>query len=295
MKMSNLLVLLAVLCLFGACKRSDSLSKSDYSPSTADVAADMDMATDSVSETAGQKLVKTAEMRFKVKNVQETGEKIGDLTRNYKGIVMHHNMQSSIVREEDMRTSNIDSLKHIAAYTSTSTITVKIPSQNLEQFLNEVSHLGVYVNVRRMDIEDKTLDYLSTRLKHENRVAIDSKQDKWKPTIKEADAMLKIKDDMVDEKISNARIDESVNYSVVDLSLYQTNTVMQEIVANDNTSVYQLPVMSRFWIAVIDGWEIFAAFIIGLVHLWVFILAGCLGWMAYRTYKRKNATVASVA
>ncbi|MDT3402808.1 DUF4349 domain-containing protein [Mucilaginibacter terrae] len=287
MKMSNLLVLLAVLCLFAACKGSGSSSASDYSTSSAD-SASVDAV---ITDTIGKKLVKTGEMRFKVKDVQQAGEKIGDLARNYKGFVVHHNMQSSILHDEDMRTNHIDSLKHVSAYTSTADITVKVPSQNLEQFLKEVSHLGIYVNVRRMDIEDKTLDYLSTRLKRENRAEIDSKQDKWKPTIKEADAMLKLKDDMVDQKISNTFLDESVKYSIVVLNLYQSNTVVREMVANDNTSAYQLPLLSRFWIAVTDGWEMFAVFIIGLVNLWVFILAGCGAWVGYRMYKRKNSTI----
>src|ERR1700744_1731115 len=47
------------------------------------------------------KLVKTADMHFKVKNVQRTCEDISILTNTYHGLVMHHTMQSSVERSYD--------------------------------------------------------------------------------------------------------------------------------------------------------------------------------------------------
>ncbi|MVN90348.1 DUF4349 domain-containing protein [Mucilaginibacter aquatilis] len=296
MKMSNLLVLLAVLCLFGACKGGmDKSSSSDQSSASADTISDNSETLISSNEQAGRKIVKTAQMRFKVSNVQASGEKVGTIARTHGGMITHYNMESTVTNDEDMRTNDIDSLKHIAAFTLTADITVQVPPQNLESFLNDVSRLGVYINVRKMDIEDKTLDYLSNQLKHQNRMIIDHKQDKWKPTVKETDAMLKLKDDMADEKVANARIDNSIKYSVVELSLYQSNTISQEIIANNNTGAYQLPIVNRLWLAITDGWELFASLFIGLMHLWVFVVLGIGGLLVYRAYKRKPTLSANAA
>ncbi|WP_295767789.1 DUF4349 domain-containing protein [uncultured Mucilaginibacter sp.] len=294
--MSNLFVLLAALCLFGACKggmhRSSSVNESSAS---ADTSSDNTQTLISSNEQAGKKVVKTAQMRFKVRNVQTSGEKVGTIARTHGGMITHYDMESTVINDEDMRTNNIDSLKHIAAFTSTADITVQVPPQNLESFLNDVSRLGVYINVRKMDIEDKTLDYLSNQLKRQNRMTIDHKQEKWKPTVKETDAMLRLKDDMVDERIANARIDDLSKYSVVELSLYQSNTISQEIIANNNTGAYQLPIVNRLWLAVTDGWELFASLFIGLMHLWVFVVLGIGGLLVFRSYKRKPTLSANAA
>jgi hypothetical protein len=282
MKMSALLVLLAALCLLGACSKGRSANE------TMDKVEEVSLqAADSGSVTGNAaKLVKTAEMQFKVKDVQKSSEAITALTRSYKGIVMHHDMKSTVIHEQSIRLNN-DSLKHISAYETTANITVKVPPDNLENFMNEVSHLGIHVSVRRMDIEDKTLDYLSAQLKRENRLEIANEQKKWKPTLKEADAMLRIKDETVDQKIGNSRIDDAVRFSVVDMNLYQSNTVAKEIIANDDTGIYQISFYNRLIIALQNGWELFATLLITLTNLWVFILAGCTAWFVYKQYKRK--------
>ncbi len=286
MKMSNLLVLLAVLCLLGACKSSGRNEVMDKAETENVVSADSALITEHTT-----KLVKTGEMRFKVKDVQKSSEAISALTRSYKGMLMHHSMQSVMVDERTSPLHN-DSLNHVSAFTTTATMTVKVPSENLDQFMNEVGRLGIYVNIRRMDIEDKTLDYLSAKLKHENRVQMEDEQKKWKPALKDANAMLKIKDDMVDGNISNRRVDEAVRYSTIDLSLYQSNTIVQEIIANDDTSLYQLPFTTRLSIALQNGWGLFASLVVALANLWVFVLVACAVWFAFRMYKRKALPVA---
>jgi hypothetical protein len=282
MKMSTLIVLLAVLCLLGSCKNSSNGKYDNES------AKELTNSTDTaLAVTEGAKLVKTAEMRLKVKDVQKSSETITQLTRNYKGIVTHHQMEATPVNDRDITLSN-DSVKRISAFSTTAAITVKIPSDSLEQFMNNVGRMGIYVNMRRMDIEDKTLDYLSAKLKSDNRGQIASKQNKWKPNLKEAEAMLRLKDDKVDKDISNRRINEAVSYSVVDMEIYQSNTVTQEVIANDDISIYQISFISRIWMALANGWQIFASFIVSLANLWVFILAGFIAWMLYRIYKRKS-------
>lgn len=285
MKMSNLLVFLAVLCLLGACKGSGSYDK----VSNADTASSQLGSNEAVTDNAA-KLVKTAEMHFKVKDVQKSSEAITALTRSYRGIVIHHNMEAKVIDSQASRLQN-DSLKQVSAFTTTANITVKIPPDSLDQFLNKVSRMGIYVNTRRMDIEDKTLDYLSAKLKRNNRVQIDKQQQKWQPTVKEADAMLKVKDYIVDEQISNNRIDEAVKYSVVDLTLYQSNTIVQEVVANDNAGFYEASFFNRFYMALQNGWIMFSVVIIAVVNLWVFILAGCVAWFVFKFYKRKPLPV----
>jgi hypothetical protein len=279
MKMSNLLVLLAALCLFGACKGSgnyEPINNKDIS--TADTVA---------ADSTASKLVKTAEMNIKVKDVPTASESIVNLTTKFHGMVVHHQMQSDEVRSQGMLLSS-DSLVRVSVIRTTAGITVKIPSDSLEQFMSKAGKLGLHVSVRRMDIEDKTLDYLSSQLKLNSRTQLISQQRTGKIRIKDPAAVLMLKDDMIDEKINNKRIDEATKKSIVNLSLHQSDTILKEHIANDDPGAYQISFFKRLLFALTNGWNLFAIFIIGIVNLWLFVLAGFGVWMMVKLYRRKT-------
>lgn len=236
--------------------------------------------------TTVSKLVKTAEIQFKVKNVQQTSDSILALTAKFNGMVTHHQIASSANGTHDVRLSD-DSVMRVSAFNTTADMTVKIPSEKIENFLNTVSKLSLYVNVRRMDIEDKSLDYLSSQLKLNSRNQLVNQQKQGKISIKDPSAVLNLKDDLVNEQINNRKINDEVKYSVISLNFYQSNTITKEIVANDDPSSYNLPFFSRFAMAFSNGWYLFKELIILLADMWIFIIIGTGICVFARYYKRK--------
>ncbi|AYL98808.1 DUF4349 domain-containing protein [Mucilaginibacter celer] len=282
MKTKLFLALLAGVLLLGACKGSnyEAIRDDKASSSSADTVA---VSTNTAADTVSTKLVKTADMRFKVKNVQQTGDAIAALTTRDGGMVMHHQMQTNVERSEDIRVSD-DSVKRVSALSTNADMTVKVPSEKLENFMTEVSHMGMYVTLRKMDIEDRTLDYLSEKLKLRNRQDLVDQQKKGKVVIKDPVNVMLLKDDMVDQQIGNMRTDAAVKYSVVSLSFYQSNIIHQEMVANDDPSAYQLPFFKRLAIAINNGWFVFVELLLALANI---VLAIGL-WGLYRYYRRKH-------
>src|SRR5437870_525073 len=124
MKTKILMTLLAGTTLFAACSGSGSQSQMDSAK--ADSAA-----FDSV------KLVKTAWMKFKVKNVLLTGEQISKLTRECGGMVMHHDLQTQIVSKQDVNMGN-DSIKRLTVSNATADIVIKIPADFVEPFMDSL-------------------------------------------------------------------------------------------------------------------------------------------------------------
>jgi hypothetical protein len=288
MKMSNLLVLLDVLCLFGTCKSNGHHESESYRK--------MASSADTVSvDTAVAKLVKTAQVDMKVKDVARVSEEITQLTTaSYKGMVMNHHLQSEEVRSEDMKLS-ADSIQRVTVYHTTAAITVKVPPASLNQFMSEVSKLGLHVSVKRMDIEDKTFDYLTSQLYQSNRKELADQQKAGKVKFKDPTMLLRVSDDMANEKVNNLRINSAIQYSVVDLNLSQNNTVSIEHMANDSPSAYQISFLKRMAFALSNGSTLFADFLIGVANLWVFLLVGVLAWITARYYKIKLITTAKSA
>jgi hypothetical protein len=266
---AKLLVMLAGIAMLAACKGSG-----DYEANIDKLMQDT-------------MLVKTAGMQFKVKNVQAAAEKISKLVTNKNGMVMHHNMKSEIVSSREIKLSD-DSVKKLTVFNTNADMTVKVPSDFIEAFMDSVNHLSTYVDTRSMDIEDRTIDYAAEVLKTDNRERSVKLREKIKPTHKGADSILSIADNIVDRKISNLRTEQAVAYSTVTLNLYENNVVKAEIVANEDLSSYNLPVLKRIGLALSTGWFYFSELVIGLLHLWPFLIivgAGAYGLLVYRKKK----------
>ncbi|WP_171972547.1 DUF4349 domain-containing protein [Mucilaginibacter polytrichastri] len=277
-KKLNAMLLIGVV-LFAACKGSSSRYEALN-------IADTVIANKDNSQSA-TKLIKTASMNFKVKDVEHTNEAIGNLTNKYNGMLLHHNVTSTIEQTKDFRQTD-DSVKRVSSIRTVADITVKIPSAKLEDFMNDVGKLSVYVTERKLDITDKSLDYLSGRLKLKSRSQIIAQQKSGKIVVKDPSAVLYLKDDMIDEQVNNLKIDDAVNYSVLDLHCYQSNRINKEIIANDNPSAYQNSYFNRFGMALQNGVVLFEELILGIANFWLLILLGVFSWVGYRYYRHKK-------
>ncbi|RYZ99573.1 MAG: DUF4349 domain-containing protein [Sphingobacteriaceae bacterium] len=277
---AKILMMMLAGALLAACKGSGNYESMD---SMADSVGTADI------NLAEPKLVKTAGINFKVKNVQQSSEKITLLTNQYKGMVMSHSVNTNINNTSDKRIGE-DSVMRISAFYTSAQMTVKVPSVKLDEYLDSVAKLGVYVSTRSMDIEDKSLDYLSAKMKLNSRKDMVDQQKKGKIIIKDPSAVLNLRDDLVDEQIYNRKIDDAVKYSVVNLSFYQSNTIFKEVIANDDPASYNLPFFKRVGLALSDGWNLFKELLIVLINAWALILAGIVLWQAIMFYKRKRNT-----
>lgn len=283
MKTSIVIILLGGVALLAACKGRGGSEEFVSSADTTSKAA--------IGDTvAAAKLIKTADMRIKVKNVQQTCEDVSSLTKGYNGLVIHNRVTSYPVRSTDMRKSS-DSVIRVAAISIVGELTVKVPTEKVEEFMNKVEKMGLCVNSRQMDITDKTLDYLSARMKLKNRAELISQQKAGKVVIKNPANVLLLKDDMVDQQIGNREIDDAVKNSVVSLGFYQSNIIYKETIADDDPSSYRLPFFSALGNALGRGWLLFQNILIGIGYLWVFVLLIFSGIYIRHRFKKQAAQV----
>jgi len=278
---TKILIPLAGLALFCACKGRNGYEVG--SSGTADTLRKADT-------VVGAKLVKTAGMSFKVKNVAQTGQKISSLTSAFGGMVVHQQMGSAAERTGEVKIS-ADSVMRITALTSTAEMTVKIPSVRLLKFMDSVATMGLYVTNRSLDVSDKTLEYLSAQMKLKSRSELISQQKQGKIIIKDPSKVLDLRDDMIDQQISNRQIDDAVSNSMVSLSFYQSNFISREVVVNDDPSAYDLPFFRRMLLACENGWALCKDVLVGLANVWFFLLCGIGVWWFVRRRKGRGVLV----
>ncbi|WP_231388369.1 DUF4349 domain-containing protein [Sphingobacterium hungaricum] len=281
--MKKIFIAMAVASsLVFACQNAEK-----YDSSNASTEAILDSnSMDSIDEA---KIIKTADMRFRVKDVQKTKEELSKSIREKGGTVAEFKIESNVYESQKVKLSS-DSLKEINSYRTEGYLVAKIPAEKLDEFTNSIPKLAVFVNSASMKLDDQSLYYLSNKLKVENRVEAVETINKF-ATKKEPNVgtSLYIKDDYVDKKIENLSIDSQVKYSTITLNFYQDNTVQSFVVANDNLYNYKPSFGNRLLLSLENGWFIFKEIILALSNLWVLFLLAGAGFYIYRTYKVKRA------
>lgn len=267
-----------VIVMFGC-----NSEKKEYAATSEVVIADS-----TAQENLATKIIKTADMRFRVKDVQQTKEKLSSTIKAQGGTVVEFSIQSSI-QESDKVKYSTDSLKEITSYRKEGVLIAKVPSEKLDDFTNTVARMAVFVDHQAMKMDDQSIAYLANQLKAQNRVDA-VKQINKALTKKSAnvESSLYIKDDYVDKKIENMSIDDRVKFSTITLNFYQDNTVNTLIVGNDNLYDYRPGFLQRLGLNIVDGWTIFKELVLAVSKLWMLIVLGFAMFFGIRTYIRRK-------
>jgi len=252
--------------------------------STADTTAIFSKSDTSTSP----KLIKTANMNFKVKNVQRACEDVTTLVTGYGGLVMHHNLQSTVTKKYDTAISN-DSIMHVSAYNTVAEMTVRIPSAKMEEFMNMVGRMAVYIDTRNMDIEDKTLDYLSGSLKAKNQKEMLAHTD---PAANNSPDVQTIKNELIEKKVNARRIDSEIKYSTISLNFYQTNTIVKEVTVNDDPSTFRVCFTKQLGNSIATGWSGLSDVVVFLANGWSLFALIAAVWFGWRYFNKKKAVEA---
>lgn len=255
-------------------------------------------ALDTVSapdSTIADKIIKTADMRFRVKNVQNTKEQLSQTIKAQGGSVAEFSIQSVIQETEKVKQST-DSLKEITSYRTEGYLVAKVPSEKLDDFTNNIAKMAVFIDNQSMKMDDQSMAYLANKMKADNRIEavthLNKLATKKSPNV---ETSLYLKDDYVDRKIENLLINNKVKYSTITLNFYQDNTVKTMVVANDNVYDYKPGFTSRFWLNIINGWTIFKEIILALANLWMLVVVGIAVFFIIRYFVRKNNVALDLA
>lgn len=239
------------------------------------------------------KIIKTADMKFRVKDVQNTKEMISAILKADGGTIGEVSINSNIQNTEKVKYS-ADSLLELTAYRTEGVIMARVPSEKLDDFTNKVARMAVFVDHQSLKFDDQSLSYLTSELKSINRAEavaqIEKKANKKKEVIasKDVSKSLALKDEYVDQKVRNMSIDSRVQYSDVTLNFYQDHTVKQVIVGNDNLSDYRPPFFQRVIVNLQSGWFIFKELILMILNIWSILLLIAIGYLAYRYYRKQQ-------
>ncbi|SEP55662.1 DUF4349 domain-containing protein [Flavobacterium urocaniciphilum] len=295
-----MLLTLTVACNKKA-EETYAVKNSNYEVAVDSASVEEDMSSSAAVEdkNSKRKFIRTADARFKVKDVAQSTYKIENLTKSVGGFVTLSELRSNIIENDETQVSQ-DSLLQTTRYEVNNTIALRVPNVKLDTLLRSLAKEVQFLDYRVIKADDVNLQILTNELSQKRNAntskrlenAIDKKGNKLKD-INDSEENLALKKENSDNAyINNLSLKDQVNFSTVTLELYQNEKLRYEMVANEkNINAYRPNLGLQIWESIKSGWFIFEGIIAFLVQLWPIVFFTFLAWLAFKKWKNIKKVV----
>jgi hypothetical protein len=302
-KNAKISLALALLAIAYSCK--DGSNEAEISTSESSVEAVTNETADAKEATSSsaavepknskRKVIRTADIKFKVKNVPKSTYAIEDATTKFGGFVTYTNLESNISNTDETKVSQ-DSTLITTKYTVVNDITIRVPNTRLDTVIKTIAKQIDFLDYRLIKADDVTLQLLSNEMAQnrsknsEKRIekAIDNKGKKLNQIIDAEDHLDDKKEVNDTKKLENLSLKDQVNFSTLSLKIYQNQAVKQEMIANEKSiNAYRPNIGLQIWDSLKTGWFMLEGTIAFIVQLWGIALIGFLAWFGYKKFIRK--------
>lgn len=281
-----------VMCLLAiSCQNSETKERLAVSVESLADSANISSDASQESKPDSTKFIRTADIRFKVNDVQQTTTRIEDIIRKNKGYVAYTHLASTTENTDQQQVSK-DSNLVVTYYTVSNTITIRVPNYLLDTTLREIGADVVFLDHRTIKADDVSIPYLENQL---GQRRYNGSKPKFVAGAKQKDVndtkVLSIyQQELQDEYyIANKRLDRDIRYSVVTMELYQSPILHREMVSRPvELKAYHAGLWGRIGDSLQQGWYIFEDFIVFIIRLWGLILVGVLAFWVIRLVTRKT-------
>lgn len=297
MKQASKLGLALLLLGFAfACKQATTSDEAS-AETTADTVNTETISSNAAKEKkeSTRKFVRTADLKFKVKNVTKSTYAIENIVSKNGGFITFTDLKSNINNHDETQVSQ-DSILETTHYTVDNTITLRVPNTQLDTVLKSMATEIDFLDSRLIKADDVGLQLLSNKMaqkrltNHQKRLEkdIDTKGNKLKE-INEAENNVLDKETESDNTIiNNLSLEDQVNFSTVTLYLYQREVIKQELVANEKSiNAYRPHIGLQILDSLKTGWYIFEGIIAFVARLWSIVLIVVVVWFGYKKYLKK--------
>jgi hypothetical protein len=288
--MTNRIFLLIVALLFLSCKKSEEFSE-DMSIQAIKLPAKVDQVkfvkpevakAEEISYEANesdkkipveQKIIKIGSVHFETNDLEKTYQQIFLAVKKYK--------------------SNIQNDSEGKEYGSIyKRMTVRVPSQNFDLFLNEISQGVTFFDTKEVSVEDVTEQYIDIEAR---LIAKKRLENRYLELLKKATKVIEILE--IEKQLSAIReeieskqgqllyLQNQISMSTITIEFYKT------VAENEGATISY---GSKIWNGIISGFNSFSDFLINLISVWPFLIVlavviyGIKKWLKRRAQNKKD-------
>ncbi len=243
---------------------------------------------------SNRKFVRTADLKFKVKDVKTATYAIEDVVAKNNGFVTHTNLSSTISFMNTIPLSE-DSSKEVTHYNVENSIEIRVPNSRLDDALKQMNGLVEFLDYRNINADDVTLKLLVNRLTqkrittHEHRLDnADHVKAKLKERVDAENSLLNAEEQKDQALVANLNIQDQVDFSTIKIYLYQRSSVKEELVANEKIiEPYEPGFFEKAGDSLKVGLNTLEIIVLLLVRIWWLILLALGVYIGYKKLKHK--------
>jgi hypothetical protein len=286
-----------IITLLFSCKKADSYQEDAAAESSTSTANIVSSSAAVEKKDSNHKFIRTADIKFKVKNVAKSTYAIENATVKFGGFVTYTNLQSTVLDEIQTKMSQ-DSTLQTTKYSVINDITIRVPNTQLDTVIKTIAKQIEFLDYRVIKADDVSLKLLSNQLA-QNRTAennkrienaIDTKGKKINDVMEAENTLAAQKEQNDSSKIEKLSLKDQVNFSTITLQLYQNQSLKQEVIASiKDNNTYKPNIGIEIIDALKSGWYMLQGIIVFFLNIWPFILIGTGGFFLYRRYVKKQS------
>jgi hypothetical protein len=240
-----------------------------------------------------RKFIRTAEMKFRVRNVFDATYTIEGIAKQFDGFVTYTNLVSELNDKTIVRMSEDSSLETLH-YTVENSLTLRVPNTRLDTTLKTIASLIDYLDYRIIKADDVALQMLANKMEQERAVknerrltdAIDSKGRKLNETTRAEEQIVNRQEQADRAKIANLSLQDQINFSTVKINIYQRPSIKQSLISNENIDSFKPGLGSRMIEGFKAGWRILEDIIVFIAQIWWLLLGGVIAYLGYRFFRK---------
>lgn len=228
------------------------------------------------------RFIRTADLRFRVKDVVQATLGIEDIVGAHNGWVERTELRNVPARQQRIPVS-ADSILEISRYDLVNTVTFRVPDVELDSTLRAIGRWVDIFEHRTVLADDVRLRLMAQALEarrrqvHGRRLeqAIDGQGRKLRETTAAEEALLRSAERADEARLAGLDLEDRIAYSTVKLDIHQPTLVRRELVANDHDiEGYRPPLAGRMGAALGQGWRLLEGLLLALLSVWpVLVLA----------------------
>jgi len=279
--MRNIFFLSVFFLIFSGCSKSNEPQNESMMisavklPAKANVNANVNAESDSYDHNPNlstpkieQKIIKEATLRFETDDLENTFNQIQKAVTAGK---------ATIINDSEGKDYG----------TVFRNLTVKVPSQNFDRFINDISKGVSYFEIKNISAQDVTEQFidltsrLNTKKKLEERYLQILQKAVKVSEILEIEKQISVIREEIEAKEGQLKYLQSrVSESTVTIEFYKTTAEKEGV---------KISYGSKIWTAVKSGFFSLSDFLISLISVWPFIIIFCvLAYFIRKRFKRKK-------
>ena len=201
------------------------------------------------------KIIKSANVRYKVAYVKDATRKIHNIIQQYHGYVSEQRFQNTLHQKENR-------------------FTIKVPTKSFDMLMDSIVKVADFVDYENITTQDVTEEYIDLQSRLKTKLEVKERYEtilrKRAKTVKD---ILATEDKLrvIQEEIEATQgrlhyLTNKVSFSTIEVDLYET------VVYKETPTSYTRTFLSRVKEGFSFGWQLIESIVLGVIYIWPLLL-----------------------